>query len=210
MSLELSEDRVEGYVQAFASHLCDDSGQDIQGLQGVASRLPDLLRTFALRMTAERASSESRAAGVFVRKNKIRIVQAFAANLAARGQRPGAPGSFESAENGSSTASGDSRHRAQLEGMPAEERVVRWFVHVEGVELDPPNLNDFDALPELDVDGHMAILEMDMARIDKVVNTTSYTWLKSAVQNRARLDFAGAGTLTSVRQIVAATLATPR
>jgi len=68
--LELPEDRVEVYVKAFAKHLCDDTDVKTPNPQLIAC-LPDLLRIFALRMTTEGDSIESRTAGLFVRQNKM-------------------------------------------------------------------------------------------------------------------------------------------
>ncbi|KAK0619698.1 hypothetical protein B0T14DRAFT_211663 [Immersiella caudata] len=73
LSLNLSDKQARSFVQALAKRLCEDSGVGGQGLQAVASQLPDLLQTFALRAVAERGSPESTEAGELVRKYESRI-----------------------------------------------------------------------------------------------------------------------------------------
>jgi hypothetical protein len=91
-------------------------------------------------------------------------------------------------------------------------RVSRWLarLNTKGVEPDQPNLDDLGIRSEPDADESHDLSELDISRLVNVVNSTSYAWLKKSVQSRARLDFASASTLMSIRKTVAATLAVTR
>jgi len=136
------------------------------------------------------------------------------AGVAVKSQDPDAPEPAESSNADGSFASGSSRPIAPwvgIPGVPVKDLVSHWLVDMQEVPLDNPDLDDLDAVQERkDMDERIDLSEMDMSRINHVLTTTSYTWLKSAVQSRALLDYTRASTLISLRRTLASVFTRPR
>jgi hypothetical protein len=130
-----------------------------------------------------------------------------------KSQEPEAPEPAESSSADGSFASGSSRPItpwAGIPGVPVQELVSHWLVDMQGVPLDKPDLDDLDAVQERNMNERIDLSEMDMSRINHAMATTSYTWLKGAVQSRALLDYTNARTLISLRRTLASVFTRPR
>ncbi|KAK5659549.1 hypothetical protein OQA88_751 [Cercophora sp. LCS_1] len=219
LSLDLAQDARNIYVDRFVEQLLQALGQlsepDLQR-PGLIRMLPDLLRTFALRVSYAERTADGRAVGVFTRQNRHRIAEALQQAL-----QPGNDGDAESKQSAVGEFSGDI-------GMSFEEKVLKWSVGspdtregLEPVNHDPgsPTFSSPSAVSDnLNEPGHEyndeeaednpgAILnKTDAARIDFVINTSSFSWLLQAVKSRSQMDCSENTTLGLVNDVASTAL----
>ncbi|KAK0637398.1 hypothetical protein B0T17DRAFT_108930 [Bombardia bombarda] len=217
LSLDLSRDLIDAYVETFAELLFNSI--DLRSVEltpdlKLAERLPALLRAFALQVAVTEASAEGKAVSTFIRQNRGRIANAFGqmikqtqADVDAHNDDDDDDDDDEEDEDGEINNRGSLRR----DGMTFQQKVEQWPDFFENNDLwaqqDIPEDIDYDFDNEDEQLGSTNNpSDLDMARINFIVNTSSYSWLLAALQSRCRLDYDEARVRNSIRRGTISTL----
>ncbi|KAK1760035.1 hypothetical protein QBC47DRAFT_426841 [Echria macrotheca] len=238
LSLGLPQDVGNTYVREFVEQILGAvrgfSTREEQRAQ-LIQMLPDVLRAFALRVSFTETNAEGHAVGIFTRKNRGRITDALQKML----QPPQPDEEIEDNESaisefpntfGGPAMTVDEKIQGWFvadsnippDPTDTEEKGVKAEGYILGLDASleyeperkagPDETNrGSETSNEQEADAEAILIsELDTARINFVVNTTSFSWLLKVLRSRSQLDYRAATARESIRKTVSSTLSQHR